>query len=239
MRLILFSGIFDGVELSEASTNNDCLFQDAKPVDSIRVHSLNVGAGSCHVIECPGQNAAPILYDCGQIERSDPDLSKNEVVSYVQRILDRYSADPIILVSHADRDHYSYIPAIMAERKAATVWFGGRRKDYGRTMQKWLGCQELKQVPVIGGMKDLPKRFSNNAKAIAQLACGDAETFILTVNAGRTKNDQSMVARIQHGEFSLTLTGDAAKATQRSAMANFADIDTTLATGCHHGRDQP
>ena len=235
IRLSESRAVLDLMGLDIPLEDADVALVDVKPTDEIRVHSLNVGAGSCHVIECPGTNAAPIPYDCGRLKRSDPDLTKNEVVDYVQGILDRYSADPIVIVSHADRDHYRYIPAIMANRKTATVWFGGFRDHYQGEMDAWLDGQAAQQVPLTGGLDDLPEGFSNNGNAVAQLACGTAETFVLTVNAGNSKNARSLMARIEHGDFSVTLTGDATGATQQSASANFSDITTTVATGCHHG----
>jgi hypothetical protein len=70
---------------------------------------------------------------------------------------------------------------------------------------------------------------------VPQLQCGDASTFILTVNEGNTKNSRSLVARIEYADFSVTLTGDATRATQRDAVDNFQDIQTTVLTGSHHG----
>jgi beta-lactamase superfamily II metal-dependent hydrolase len=205
-----------------------------KPINDIRVHSLNVGAGSCHIIECPG-NTAPILYDCGRTTRSDPDMTDAEVISYVRNVLEKYEAPPIVIVSHGDADHYRYVPAIMNGRLASTVWYGGLLADYPNELQQWFATQEKGGVSVMGGLSDLPPGFSNNRKPVPALACGAASTFVLTVNEGTTKNSKSLVVRIEHADFSATFTGDATGATQNSATANFKNLQTTLLTGSHHG----
>ena len=202
----------------------------AKPADEIRVHSLNVGSGSCHIIECPG-NSAPILYDCGRTSRSFPDMTDEEVVNYAASIFNQYDAAPIVIVSHGDRDHNRYIPAVMGDRLASTVWFGGHREGHGGVMRDWFAFQENNDVQVVGDFDDLPAGFFNNGQPVPALQCGQASTRILTVNEGNTKNARSLVARIEHGDFSVTLTGDATGETESGAIENFVNLETTLLDG--------
>ena len=65
---------------------------DNKPQGNIRVTFVNIGAGLCTVIECPGDPAltAPILYDCGSSGPGDTGLNHNGAVLFVQTILNRY-----------------------------------------------------------------------------------------------------------------------------------------------------
>ena len=205
-----------------------------KPPEDLRIHSLNVGAGSCHVIECPG-NTSPILYDCGRTGRSFPDMTDDSAINYVTGILDQYDEEPIVIISHGDSDHYRYVPRIMQGRIAQTVWFGGLRTDYPAWLRDWFATQEDRGVSVVGGKIALPPGFFNDGEPVPALQCGQASTYILSVNEGATKNSRSLIARIEHGDFSVMLTGDATDETQDSALSNFDALQTTLLVGSHHG----
>ena len=206
----------------------------AKALDEIRIHSLNVGAGSCHVVECPG-NTAPILYDCGRTSRSDPDMTGEEVVNYANGIFNQYEAAPIVIVSHGDRDHYRYIPSVMGDRIASAVWFGGRRGGYSSEMRDWFGYQDDNGVDVIGGFDSLTAGFSNSGRSCSGSAMWPCVDQSADGQRGTTKNAGSLVVRIEHGDFSVTLTGDATGETENRAIENFAELETTLLAGSHHG----
>ena len=51
----------------------------AREQDELRVHYLDVGNGTCTVIECPGTNAPPMVVDCGSVGgRGADDKTENE-----------------------------------------------------------------------------------------------------------------------------------------------------------------
>ena len=66
-------------------------------------------------------------------------------------------------------------------------------------------------------------------------SCGDASTFILTVNTGSSRNAQSLVL-IEYQDFTAVFTGDAEGETEARAITNFADnVKATVMTSSHHG----
>jgi len=206
--------------------------------DHIKIHFLDVGSGSCQLVECPGDPAttAPLLIDCGS-RALRPALARDrdEVKAYVDAILAAYP-DPIVALSHGDQDHYRFVPNLVP--KAKIVWFGARKIGYGKKTKDWFDAQESLGVTVKGGFGDFSSGFHNNGAPVADLACGDAETFVLTVNKGIEKNSRSMVLRIEHGDFSVTFSGDAEEPTQNSVIANFpGGIETTVLTASHHGAE--
>jgi len=217
---------------------------DNKPQGNIRVTFVNIGAGLCTVIECPGNPAltAPILYDCGSSGPGDTGLNHNGAVLFVQTILNRYGVRPRVVVSHPDGDHYNYITDIMAGGNASSIWLGARAADYSLIFQQWLQAQQQAGVAV----NVFNQGASNNGQALAGLACGagllqNSGTWLLTVNAGDDPNAKSLVLRIAYGQFQATLTGDATAETLASLMYNYrADvangaIATTLLGAPHHG----
>jgi hypothetical protein len=70
--------------------------------DELRIHFLNVGTGSCAVVECPGANAAPMLVDCGALSAAPEDLDGAEARIYIQQILSANPQPPTVVLSHAD-----------------------------------------------------------------------------------------------------------------------------------------
>jgi competence protein ComEC len=204
----------------------------------IRITFVNVGAGLCTVIECPGKPAttSPILYDCGAKGRGNSGLARGEAVKFVNEILDRYGVGPRVVVSHPDGDHYNYINDIdfTGKKKPQAIWLGLAANDYSSIFQGWLDTQKKAGVTI----HTYAKEWFNNNDPIAGLMCGTA-TYLLMVNAGDTKNDSSMVLRIQFDKFSATMTGDATSKTLDSIIKNYNIkwLATTLLSAPHHGAD--
>ena len=55
--------------------------------DELRIHYMNVGAGTCTVVECPGSNAPPMIIDCGSIGSSSQDMTKKQAGKYIAKVL--------------------------------------------------------------------------------------------------------------------------------------------------------
>ncbi len=210
-----------------------------KPQGSIRITFVNTGAGLCTVVECPGDpmQTAPILYDCGSSGRGDNGLTRAQAVQLVHTILNLYGRPPKVVVSHPDGDHYNYITSIMGNVNATSIWLGAVQADYNVNFQEWLTAQQRAGVPI----NVFNQGASNNTQPVAGLACGNAMTHLLTVNAGNGTNAKSMVLRIDLGAFSATMTGDATAESLASILYNYrANINalaTTLLSAPHHGSE--
>jgi competence protein ComEC len=201
----------------------------------IRIHYLNVGTGTCTLVECPGANSPPMIVDCGSTGRAAPDLNADEVRQYTHSVILRHSVAPNVVLSHADRDHYSFISTILGEIQAQHIWLGGNQADYGSDgFQEWLGSQ-------IGGGAQLhegfPENWSNSGQPLGLgLNCGPAATYVLTVNTGASKNAQSLVLMIEYKDFTAVFTGDAEGSTEQQAVENYGDsLKATVLTASHHG----
>ncbi len=206
-----------------------------KADDEIRAHHLNIGAGMCVIVECPGESA-PLLIDCGSTGATDDDMNRDDVLAYAAEVFGAHSAAPVVTLSHGDKDHYSHVPDLFDGVHPASVWIGGERADYGTEMGSWFSAQEGAGVAIN---EDFPVGFSNDGDAVPELACGAAETFIMTVNVeGETDtNPKSIVLGIRHGDLGMIFTGDAEGPTEASAMANFPGdfAESVVLTASHHG----
>ncbi|MCE3004274.1 MAG: MBL fold metallo-hydrolase [Xanthomonadaceae bacterium] len=207
-------------------------------LNEIRIHSLPVGAGSCHLIECPGPGNELLLYDCGSTEGARAHFGLDDVRAYLAEVAGERPLK--VVVSHADRDHYSHVPKLVAPAQVQTLWLGGLVADYPVAFRTWVAAVQDAQAQGAGEVAaDLPAGWSNEGYAVEPLQCGSPLSYVVTVGVGDEKNDHSLVLSIDHGSFRLLLTDDATGETQDSAMANFPFpyLDASVVTAAHHGAE--
>jgi beta-lactamase superfamily II metal-dependent hydrolase len=203
--------------------------------DDLRIHFLNIGTGTCTVIQCPGANAPPMIVDCGSTGAAVDDLSADETKSYVDTILGQHSTRPNAVLSHADLDHYSHIPSVLDSVTAQHIWMGGTAADYSSAaFPTWLDGQRKSGAH---DHTDLQQHFHNNRQPIgSHLSCGLANAYVLTVNSGTSKNAQSLVLMLEYGDFTAIFTGDAEGETEAQAMRNYGDtLKAVVLSASHHG----
>ncbi len=225
--------------------------------NQLRAHFLDVGIGSCQILEC-GTTAA-IVVDCGEAGNSDATMQKQDVMHYADDLLDS-KQDLYLVVSHPDLDHYSLLQELLEphENKLKQVWIGMSARYYkdrrGGTFDKYLD----------GLRSALGKNFHSNLdNRRYSFDCGDATATVLTVNATKPKtsrarkkkrsngskfnpgasNANSLVLRVSQNNFSVTFMGDAEGLTEQSAIQLAAptyyspaeDLHTSVLSASHHG----
>ncbi len=213
----------------------ESVLPDTRSEDDLRIHYLNIGAGTCTVVECPGPNASPMIVDCGSLGGTVDDMDEDDARQYIQTILGSHPSRPNLVLSHADQDHYGWIPRVLGETPVGNIWQGGDPSDCTRErFPEWL------QLQVSGGAQlhnGFAQDWHNSGLPLGQdLSCGAASVFVLTVNSGESKNAQSLVLSIEYGDFVATFTGDAEDTTEQAAILNFGgDVKATVLSGSHHG----
>lgn len=90
-----------------------------KPIDApvpersskpLIVDFVNAGQGDCIHIACPNGNS--IIVDCGSVGKDDPELE--DIVT----ALVKPSPEVRVVVTHQDKDHYSFIDEVLEEAEA-------------------------------------------------------------------------------------------------------------------------
>jgi competence protein ComEC len=202
--------------------------------DELRIHFLNIGTGTCTVVECPGAGAPPMIVDCGSTGGTANELNAQETRDYIRNILAQHQTTPNVVLSHADVDHYSRIPLVLDDVGVASVWQGGDPDDYtSGNFPTWITDQEGRGAELH---RDFPQGWHNEGQPVSDLSCGDASTFVLTVNVGTSKNAQSLVLMIEYQDFTIVSTGDAEGETEQQAIDNFPGmLKATVMTSSHHG----
>jgi competence protein ComEC len=206
-----------------------------RQLDELRIHFLNIGTGSCAIVECPGSNAPPLIVDCGSTGASEEDLDASETRAYIRNILSQHSEAPNVVLSHGDEDHYDHIPGVLDDVTVASVWLGGSPEEYTEGgFPAWLAMQDEETI-----RQNFPAHWHNDREPLGDdLSCGDASTYVLTVNTGTAKNARSLMVMIEHHAFTVVFTGDAEGSTEARALQNFnGSLKATVMTSSHHGAD--
>lgn len=213
----------------------------ARRTNELRLHSLPVGAGSCHLLECPGPDAELMLFDCGSTASSKPRFDTDAIRGYIERIAGGRMIK--VVVSHPHADHYNQVADVVPADRVAQLWLGGNLERFPSPFRRWITAVQIAQAArgagEVAADPDLPPGWHNDDFAVEQLGCGNALSYVATVNVGNNPNSQSLVLSVEHDRFKVLLTGDATGPTHDSAMANFPDpqLDATVATAAHHGAD--
>ena len=205
-----------------------------READELRIHFLNVGAGNCAIVECPGPDAPPMVVDCGTLSRTASDMTRTQARTYIQGVLDDSDFQPNVVLSHGHTDHYGWIATVLGNLQVDTIWLGGTPDRYSlRGFPDWRDEQEMGGADVH---EDFPANFHNDGDALADLSCGLAETSVLTVNTPGSENAHSLVLRIDYNDFSIIFSGDAEGSTEQQAISNNPDgVDATVVAASHHG----
>ncbi len=206
--------------------------------DELRIHYMNVGAGTCTVVECPGANAPPMIIDCGSIGRSSDDLTKDEAGDYIAEVLDLHATQPNVVISHPHKDHYAWIADVLNDVQTQNIWLGGDKSGYTiGDFPDWLRKQKENGAQVFDD-DEIGSDFHNDGSPMAdsELSCGDALVYTLTVNTGSNPNSKSHILELRYQNFGATFTGDAEGKTEDKAVENFTgNVKTTVLSASHHG----
>jgi beta-lactamase superfamily II metal-dependent hydrolase len=207
----------------------------AASADTLRVHLLNVGTGSCQIVECPGSGDV-LIVDCGSMDAGPSDLNRGAIAGYLDAI--GATGNVKVVLTHPHENHYNRIPALMGDRQAASIWLGGVFDGYGGAqpdrIDDWLDAQAKAGVSIYVGF---PPAYGNRGVPVAGLSCGTADSFILTTNVGDDPNTNSLMLLVQHGSFRIVFPGDAQAATEDSALANFGALlaGASVVVAANHG----
>jgi competence protein ComEC len=209
--------------------------EEASLSDELVIHVLNIGAGSCQIVQCPHAHRVMVM-DCGSSGASDEDLAGERIVHYgqVNGLFSHPETKIVVAISHPDHDHTNKIPLLLEGQAVQSIWLGGVFEEYTGPIGGFLDQADQAGVPIHHGW---PPNFHNRGHPIEGLRCGTANTFILTVNTPGPRNAQSMVLLLDYGNFRGIFAGDAEQETEEAAYQAYGALmeDTTILLASHHG----
>ncbi len=203
--------------------------------DELVIHVLNIGAGSCQIVQCPHSHRV-IVMDCGSSDASDDDLAGERIVNYARNngLFSHPETEILVAISHPDHDHTNKIPLLLEGHAVQSIWLGGVFDEYTGPIGNFLDQADQAGVPINHGW---PPNFHNRGHPIEGLRCGSANTYILTVNTTGPRNTQSLVLLLDYGDYRGIFAGDAEQVTEEAASHAYGALieDTTVLVASHHG----
>lgn len=211
--------------------------------DPMVIHTLPIGAGNCHLLQCPSENKL-IVFDCGSTGAGDQNWDENDVQNYVNNLIDD-DTDIVVTVSHANTDHYNYLPDLFADSdQVSTIAIGQQLGNYSVDFRNWVNDLTGNHNANLWWSAG---QYSSNGNE-NWLSCWapdghggwdlDVAGEILVVDAGATANDQSMVVQMDYQQFSTIFTGDMTGTTEHAITGGVPqNYHTSVLTGAHHGAD--
>ena len=191
--------------------------------DVLEMAVLDVGHGDAIVLSLPdGKN---VLVDGGGLGRSSLDIGESVLVPY---LLDRgvRKLDAVI-VTHADFDHIGGLFTVLEEIEVKALWEGNpvwalsHRAAYRALHERAASAGVTSHVLTSG----------------ENFLFGGVEFEVLAASQPgfESSNDRSVVLRINYGDRSLLLTGDAERALEAALVRSGADLRADVLKVAHHG----
>lgn len=195
----------------------------APDVTSLTLTALDVGQGDALLVEVPSRTGAParMLVDGGPDQQLALKLLRDRGVTALDAVA----------VSHPDADHTEGLPAVLARMPAGALVVG---PDPPAELDE--PAASALAVEAIAAQRALPVL---RVAAGQQFPLGDATVSILSPPAdgslGDETNENSLVLRIDHGQDSILLTGDAEEAAQSRLLRRPDLLRAGVLKVPHHG----
>lgn len=187
------------------------------PDGRLHVWFLDVGQGDAILIRAP--DGRQILVDGGP---SPADLldELGQVLPFWDRSLD------LVVLTHGDADHVTGLVSLLERYKVTAAVDGAQPGD--RESAAWLAAVEAAGIPRV------------TATAGTRLAAGALVLTVLSPSAqgagdAWSSNDGSLVLRLDYGETSVLLAGDAEEAAEQAMMDAGLPLAAKVLKVGHHG----
>lgn len=198
----------------------------------LEVHFINVGQGDCTLIQCP--NGRNVLIDCGSSGKGD----KERVRSYLLAELGSNPTIDVLVITHPDRDHYNFLPHVLAEVKVKKIVLTDDDEKYAQDgTAEWLGEFAASKKVRLG--KD---HFDEQDAPSGLFGAGETKfrvlaSFVTGSTKKKKRNANSIVLMVSLDEFDVLLTGDATKVTEDKIIDRYDDgwLDVEVLKIGHHG----
>ena len=192
--------------------------------DELQVHILNIGQGDSILIIAPGGKS--VLVDAGT-----PGSGR-----VVLDAMKRYGIDQIDLMvaTHAHADHIGGADEVMLRTKVTTV-LDSKVPNSTKNYEDFLSAIEKTGVKYVAASPGQKFDLGGNATLTVLAPVQPFFTKNQLRSGANEPNANSVVARLDYGDFSMLLTGDAEAETEERLMKSGANIKTKVLKVGHHG----
>lgn len=192
----------------------------------LRVYVLDVGLGDSVLVVAP--SGKTVLLDAG------PTAAGKKVVEALKRLgvgqLDYFVS------THAHADHVGGAGEVFKAMNVGRVYYSGFPIKGTREYDAFLKAVQEKNVPLERATPGTPAIDLGDGALLRVLA--PIEPFFEAkdlANGGNEPNANSVVMRLDYGDFSMLLAADAEEQTERRMMERGADFAAKVLKVSHHG----
>jgi competence protein ComEC len=201
----------------------------AKSVQKLRVNVIDVGQGDAVLVEFP--DGKTMLVDAGPRTMSY-DAGERSVVPFLKRR--NISTIDLLVVSHPHSDHIGGAPAVLEQCDVKRVIDSGqpiRSEIYSTYLRDVRGERCAFESAHVGTAID----ESPNVRLYV-LSPAPGYVDVDTTHPPGNLNNTSVVVKLQYGDISMLLSGDAEKEAEDDMVAVYGDfLRSTLLKVGHHG----
>lgn len=192
--------------------------------DELQVHVLNIGQGDSILIIAPGGKS--VLVDAGQ-----PGSGK-----VVLDAMKRYGVTQIDLMvaTHAHADHIGGADEVLRLTEVSTV-LDSRVPNTTKNYEDFLEAINESGAKYVAASPGQKFDLGGGAQLTVLAPIQPFFTIKQLRSGANEPNANSVVARLDYGDFSMLLTGDAEAETEERLMKAGANIKTKILKIGHHG----
>ncbi|HEV7904330.1 MAG TPA: ComEC/Rec2 family competence protein, partial [Pyrinomonadaceae bacterium] len=193
--------------------------------DELSIHVLDVGQGDALLIVAPGGKTA-------LVDASVPGSGKKILAA-----MGRYGVDHIdlLVTTHAHADHIGGADEVIKGTKVYKV-LDSKVPNTTKNYEDFLDAIEANKVEYEGASPGQTFRLGDSGAIISVLApMQPLFTKDQLRSGGNEPNANSVVTRLDYGEFSILLTGDAEAQTEQRLMEQGARVEARVLKVGHHG----
>lgn len=185
--------------------------------DGLTVHFIDVGQGDSILLTCGGKT---MLVDAGGSEQGE------RVVRYLRS--QKISALDVAVATHPHRDHIGGMDTVVQNFPIKTLYTPVTESDNACFQDLVKACSAANVKLTV-------------PKADAQFSLGDAKVTVLGPRGDYEKlenqNNISIVLRVDYGDRSFLLTGDAEHEEETAILDAGCIVDVDVLKAGHHGSE--
>ena len=185
--------------------------------DGLTVHFIDVGQGDSILLTCGGKT---MLVDAGGSEQGE------RVVRYLRS--QKISALDVAVATHPHRDHIGGMDTVVQNFPIKTLYTPVTESDNACFQDLVKACSAANVKLTV-------------PKADAQFSLGDAKVTVLGPRGDYEKlenqNNISIVLRVDYGDRSFLLTGDAEHEEETALLDAGCIVDVDVLKAGHHGSE--
>jgi len=186
------------------------------------VSYLDVGHGSCSLIQMPGGRRA--LIDGGALSSPGFDIGERVIAPFLHRKGIGRIDD--IVITHPDSDHYNGILAILRRFKVKTLWLSveEHRVDSWRDL-----VETARRNRITVNIPAHPAVIFDHGRGALEIIANT------TLFKSPESNDKGLVVRYSHGQTRTLFAGDISAAIEHKLVDSKLDLQAEILLAVHHG----